>query len=150
MPVFQGLLTFELGGYRHGIDVADVSEVVRAVALSEAPTHPSGYEGVINLRGRIVPVVAVAGLLGLTPHPCRHTDHLIIVSAAGAITALRVDRVIELKNADGLELQSAPPGTAIPSVVGVASEPDGALYVHGRAQTPRFGRGSPAKQRRKP
>ena len=49
------VLVFHLNAQRYGLPVADVQEVVRAVAVAPLPKAPRIVEGVIDVRGRLVP-----------------------------------------------------------------------------------------------
>jgi purine-binding chemotaxis protein CheW len=89
-------LIFELGGQRFGLPVPDVREIVRAVCPVPLPGAPALVEGVINLRGRVVPVLDLRRNFRLPPRPIEHTDHLVIARAAGRLVALRVDRALDL------------------------------------------------------
>src|SRR5947209_4471059 len=89
-------LIFELGGQRFGLPVPDVREIVRAVYPVPLPGAPAVVEGVINLRGRVVPVLDLRRCFRLPPRPIEPTDHLVIASAAGRVVALRVDRALDL------------------------------------------------------
>ena len=59
------ILVFEINGQRFGIRAVDVVEVLRAATLTPLPTAPSLIEGLLNLRGRVVPVLDVRERLGL-------------------------------------------------------------------------------------
>jgi purine-binding chemotaxis protein CheW len=89
-------LIFEVGGRRFGLPAAEVQEIVRAVAVVLLPGAPVGVEGVINVRGRVVPVLDLRQRFGLPAKPLEHTDHLVIARVAGRLAALRVDRTIDL------------------------------------------------------
>jgi purine-binding chemotaxis protein CheW len=89
-------LIFELEGVRYGLPVPDVREIVRAVVPVPLPGAPGIVEGVINLRGRAVPVLDLRRRFRLPARPIEHTDHLVIARATGRLVALRVDRVVDL------------------------------------------------------
>jgi purine-binding chemotaxis protein CheW len=89
-------LIFDLEGVRYGLPVADVREIVRAVLPVPLPGAPGVIEGVVNLRGRVVPVLDLRRRFRLPARPIEPTDHLIIAHAAGRLVALRVDRAVEL------------------------------------------------------
>jgi purine-binding chemotaxis protein CheW len=89
-------LIFDLEGVRYGLPVADVREIVRAVLPVPLPRAPGVIEGVINLRGCVVPVFDLRRHFGLAERPIEPTDHLVIARAACRLVALRVDRVVDL------------------------------------------------------
>ena len=98
------LLIFELGDQRYGLPVADVREIVRAVPPVPLPGVPAGIEGVINIRGNVVPVLDLRRQFGLPAKPLEHTDHLVIARVADRVVALRVDRATELARLAGADV----------------------------------------------
>ncbi len=90
------VLVFEVEQCRFAIRAADVREVLRAVTLAPVPTASAGVEGVINLRGAVVPVVDVRRVFQLALRPIQHTDHLIVVRIQNRDVAIRVDRALDL------------------------------------------------------
>lgn len=92
------ILVFDLAGRHFGLRTSVVREVVRAATLNKPPTEPRLVEGLLNLRGEIVPVVDLRAVLGLPPKERRHQDHFIVAELAGRFLALRVDRASELVN----------------------------------------------------
>src|SRR5947207_2973246 len=102
------ILIFEVGGQRFGLPVADVQEIVRAVPLLQLPGTPVGIEGVINVRGSVVPVLDIRRQFHLPARPLEYTDHLVIARVTDRLVALRVDRatdLIRLPSADVQDLQ---------------------------------------------
>lgn len=85
---------FGLGDESFGIRLDLVREIVPMAALSCPPSMPSMLEGFLNLGGTSVPVVRLAGLMGLSQQrPTLHTP--LVIARVGALTmALLVDRVM--------------------------------------------------------
>lgn len=124
------LLTFELEGERCALLAADVVEVQRAVAIARLPHAPAIVEGVIDLRGAVVPVLDVRARFGLPPRPVSVSDHLIVTRVPRP-AAIRVDRALDLVPvaADAIEdARAAVPGTA--HTAGVAKLADGLVVIH--------------------
>ncbi|HEV7498674.1 MAG TPA: chemotaxis protein CheW, partial [Vicinamibacteria bacterium] len=61
----EHLATFFLGGEEYGVDVRLVQEIIRVSDITQVPRAPDFVKGVINLRGRIIPVVDLKRKLGL-------------------------------------------------------------------------------------
>jgi purine-binding chemotaxis protein CheW len=125
------VLVFELADRRYGLPAADVRELVRAVAVRPLPGAPPAVEGVINVRGRVVPVLDVRARLRLPAKPLEPSDHLIIARAGERLVALRVDRATDLVRVDAgdvEEVRDLVPG--LESVGWVARLPDDVLLVH--------------------
>lgn len=138
-----GLLTFELGGQRCALLAPDVAEVQRAVAIARLPRCPAIVEGVIDLRGKLVPVLDVRSRFGLPPSPLALSDHLIIARVARAsgetkglpleprVVAIRVERALDLVPVAPERIEdarSAVPG--VDHVAGVAKLADGTVVIH--------------------
>ncbi len=98
-------LIFDLEGVRYGLPVAEVREIVRAVLPVPLPGAPGAIEGVINLRGNVVPVIDLRRRFRLPQRPIEPTDHLVIARAAGRLVALRVDRVVDLMRVEPTDVQ---------------------------------------------
>jgi purine-binding chemotaxis protein CheW len=113
-------LIVEVGGRRYGLAAADVREIVRAVPPVPLPGTPAVVEGVINLRGRVVPVLDLRRRFGLPARPLEHTDHLVIARAGDRLVALRVDRALDLVRVPAPEVEDvqgvAPAGQAVTRV----------------------------------
>jgi purine-binding chemotaxis protein CheW len=90
------VLVFELAGQRFGLPAIIVRELLRAVAITPIPRAPKLVEGVVNIRGQIVPVVDIRQWLLLPAKANEPADHLLVVNSGERLLALRVDRALEL------------------------------------------------------
>lgn len=108
------LVTFSLDAQMFGLWLEDMVEATRAVTITPLARAPACVEGIINLRGDVVPVFDLRMRFSLPPAPLRTTDHLLIVQAGDRTAALRVDRVNGLTSVSPEDLQ------VIQSVVEVA------------------------------
>jgi purine-binding chemotaxis protein CheW len=106
-PGICEILVFEIGGQRYALPAAEVREIVRAVAITALPRAPAIVEGVINLRGRIVPVLDLRSRFRLPAKPLEPMDHLIVAWAGERIVALRVDHATELIRLDPAAVEEA-------------------------------------------
>src|SRR5271168_378235 len=59
------LVGFHVGGEEFVIDILRVQEIIRTQQLTRVPNSPDGMEGVMNLRGKIIPVIALRKRFGL-------------------------------------------------------------------------------------
>jgi purine-binding chemotaxis protein CheW len=101
------ILLFELSGQRYGLVSSDVQELLRAVAMVPLPQSPAVVEGIINLRGSIVPVLDIRARFRLPAKPPEHTDHLVVACLGQRRVALRVDRVLDLVQLEAAEIEDA-------------------------------------------
>jgi purine-binding chemotaxis protein CheW len=127
----ENVLLFELDGLRYALPSADVSELLRAVTVVPLPKAPRVVEGVINVRGQVVPVLDVRTRFQLPPKTASPTDHLILARAGERLVAIRADRALELVRLDAGDFEEAKsvlPGAAC--VMGVAKLADGLVLIH--------------------
>lgn len=89
------ILVFELAGQHFALPAGDVQELLGAVAITPWPRNVA-LEGVIDLRGDVLPVLDLRRALGLPAKPVELADHLLIVRTSDRVFAVRVDRAIAL------------------------------------------------------
>jgi purine-binding chemotaxis protein CheW len=87
------LLAFELSARRLALPVELVETIVWAVRITPLPHAPPFVEGLINLRGRVVPVVDLRRRFGLATVPLALEQRFVVVRNGHRTLALRVDRV---------------------------------------------------------
>jgi purine-binding chemotaxis protein CheW len=92
----EEILVFEVAGRRFGLAAAEVRELLRAVSIVPLPLSGSAIEGVVNLRGRVVPVLDLRARLGLPARAVVPSDQMIVAQSEGRLVALRVDRALDL------------------------------------------------------
>jgi purine-binding chemotaxis protein CheW len=93
-------VVFLLGGERYALPATVAREVLRLPRLVRVPRVAVHIRGVINLRGQIVAVTDLRPLLGLAGAETPATAQLIVVEAAGLVTALLTDRVEGIRTLD--------------------------------------------------
>jgi len=105
------LAGFYVGGGLYGIDIMRIKEVIQAAPyrIREVPQAPSIVEGVIQLRGVVIPVIDLRRRFSTTVDPeTVKLNKLIIVSVSGRIAGLKVDRVIGELRVAATSLRPAP------------------------------------------
>jgi purine-binding chemotaxis protein CheW len=123
----RAILVFEIGGRRYGLPAAEVRELLRAVTILPLPLAPDVVEGIINLRGVVVPVLDIRARLRLPAKAAEPSDHLIVVEPGGRPVVLRIDRALNLALLDEAQIGQAGvvPGGPDGAEVEVAKLPDG-------------------------
>ena len=76
------ILVLEIGGRRYGLPASEVRELLRVVTVESLPRAPPSIEGIINLRGKIVPVLDIRARLRLPPKPAEPSDYLVVIGLA--------------------------------------------------------------------
>lgn len=89
-------LTFRLGQEDYGIAISHVVEIVGLQKITAVPDLPSYMKGVINLRGKIIPVMDGRTRFGLAKEAYDDRTCVIVTEVAEQITGLIVDRVNEV------------------------------------------------------
>ena len=87
------ILTFELDHRPYAFMADSVVRVVQMVGISPLPGAPSVIEGVVNVRGTMVPVYDLRTRFGLPARPVDPAQHLVILTAGQRPVAVRVDAV---------------------------------------------------------
>lgn len=89
-------LTFALGKEVYGLEVRYVTEIIGIQPVTEVPEMPPFVRGIINLRGRIVPVVDVRMKFGKEPVPYDDRTCIIIVEMGALVIGMIVDNVADV------------------------------------------------------
>lgn len=100
--------TFRVGTSTYAMDVSQVREVVRWQAATRLPKAPRLIEGVIDLRGAVVPVVDLGRALGGEPVEHGAEARIAIVEIDGLVMGLAVDAAIEVIAVDVSALEDPP------------------------------------------
>jgi purine-binding chemotaxis protein CheW len=102
------LCAFRVADEEYAIDLRRIREILPAPALTRVPHAPPGIDGVMELRGEVVPVVDVRSRLGLPPGGEARCK-VLVVNVAGRVLALRVDAVLEVLRLPRSALGPPPP-----------------------------------------
>lgn len=86
-------LTFQVCGQHYGISISNVIEIVQIQPATELPDLPLYVKGIINLRGRVVPLIDVCLRFGKPESEYNDRTCIIIVDIDGVYTGLIVDAV---------------------------------------------------------
>jgi len=87
------LVSFHVGDEEFGLDILRVQEIIRIQALTRVPSSPGFVEGVINLRGKVIPVIALRKRLGLQKLDHDKQTRIVVTEAKGAVLGFIVDSV---------------------------------------------------------
>jgi purine-binding chemotaxis protein CheW len=129
------ILTFELDNRRHAFRADDVVQVVQMVEISPLPGAPAVIEGIVNVRGSIVPVFNLRARLGLPARPLDPAQHLVILASGARSSAVRVDAAddfISILDAD-ITVSLSDSGVSQARsrhLAGIAATPDGTTIIY--------------------
>jgi purine-binding chemotaxis protein CheW len=102
------LAVFRVGSGMFALDVAHVREIVRWQTITPLPVAPRLIEGVIDLRGAVVPVVDLARALGTGAVAKSATARIAIVESDGLVMGLAIDAAVEVMSIDAIALEDPP------------------------------------------
>jgi purine-binding chemotaxis protein CheW len=105
------LVAFTLGDEEYGIPITLVQEIIRHTPPRPIPGSAAHVEGVINLRGRIIPVVDLKRRFGISGEPSGDAK-IVIVELDETTVGIIVDEVKEVITIDSEQTEPAPPGAA--------------------------------------
>lgn len=90
------LVTFLLEHEEFGIPIGLTREIVRVAEVTRVPQAPPHIRGVMNLRGRILPVVEIRTRFGLAPAELTPRSRVVVVEAQGRVVGILVDAVAQV------------------------------------------------------
>jgi purine-binding chemotaxis protein CheW len=99
--VSERYVAFTVGTTRYCVPIAEVQRIVRRENVTEVPQAPGYVEGVMNLRGEIVPVIDMRQRLGVPSDDAPRKSRVIIAEVAGRLYGLHVDDVREIVEVEG-------------------------------------------------
>jgi len=102
------LVSFEVGEEEYAVPILSVQEINRMMQITRVPQSPVFVEGVINLRGRIIPVIDLRKRFGLTELENSDDVRIIVVEIASRVIGFTVDRVNEVLRINSSIVEPAP------------------------------------------
>ena len=105
------VVVFDLNEEAHGIDISQVREIIRMEEITRVPRAPEFVEGVINLRGKVNPVVDLRARFSM-PSTERTDEHgIVVVDVDGQDIGMVVDAVTEVSRTPSDSIE--PPSSVI-------------------------------------
>jgi len=105
-------LTFTLAGEEYGISILKVKEIIGMMPITTVPQTPPYVKGVINLRGKVIPVVDLRRKFGMDPMEYTERTCIIVVEIAGSVKTIPmgivVDSVSEVLNIKSADIEETP------------------------------------------
>jgi purine-binding chemotaxis protein CheW len=111
------LVSFMLADEEYGVEVLKVREIIRMPTITKMPNVPQHVEGIINLRGKVIPIISMRKRFGLMENENNNHTRIIIMDVVGSLTGFIVDSVSEVIRIHDSEIQP-PPSLVLSSGVG--------------------------------
>lgn len=129
-PSSMRLVAFNVGGTQLGIDIQQVSCLVRMVEITKVPRSAKYVEGMINLRGQIVPVVSLHKLLGRPRSKDLLNMYILVGDASSCPLGLTVDSMTELYDVEKDQLEAPAKSDPLAAILAwMAKHDDGIMFV---------------------
>jgi purine-binding chemotaxis protein CheW len=92
----RSLVAFKIDTEEFAVDIGSVQEINRPVEVTRIPNSPPHVSGVMNLRGRIIPVVDLRRMLGFEVKSADKQSRIIVIEIGGVVAGFLVDSVSEV------------------------------------------------------
>ena len=103
------LVSFKIGNEEHGINVLKVREIIRMSNITRVPNTPAYIEGVINLRGKVIPIISLRMKFNLPEAENDSRTRIIVMDMDNELMGFIVDSVAEVIRIALSEIQPPPP-----------------------------------------
>ena len=130
------LVTFHLGDELYGVNIMDVKEIVKIQPVRFIPNAPYYVEGIINLRGEIIPIIALHKRFNIKSVPKTEDDEIeggfIILNIDNSKIGIIIDKVARVVSVKGEDVKDPPQmlsGIGTEYIEGVIREDNGYLIM---------------------
>ncbi len=106
------LVTFSIGEEEFGVDILKVQEIIRTMEITKVPRAPEFVEGVINLRGKVIPIIDLRRRFGLASKTHDKNTRIIVIEINNMIVGFVVDAVSEVLRIPTSTVEPPPPVVA--------------------------------------
>lgn len=103
------LVSFNLDQEEYGVDVLKVREIIRMPNVTRVPNTPHYVEGVINLRGKVIPIISMRKKFSLGDIDNDKQTRIMVMDMEGELMGFIVDSVSEVIRISEAEIQPPPP-----------------------------------------
>ena len=103
------LVSFNLEQEEYGINVLAVREIIRMISITRVPNTPHYVEGVINLRGKVIPIISLRRKFDLAEAEYDKRTRIMVMEVVGEMMGFIVDEVSEVIRISEREIQPPPP-----------------------------------------
>jgi len=104
----EQMVTFNLGQEEFGVNILQVQEINRMVEITRVPQTERYVEGIINLRGKVIPIIDLRKKFGMPEKEYNNHTRIVVVDVANETIGLVVDGVSEVLRVPAGSLEDAP------------------------------------------
>ena len=102
------VVSFQLGSEEYGVDISQVQEIIRMVEITHVPRAPHFMEGVINLRGQLIPIIDLRTRFGMQRIDATKSTRIVVTEIGTKRVGIVVDAVSEVLNIPIENVEDAP------------------------------------------
>ena len=102
------LVICQLSNEEFGIEISKVKEIIRIPEITEIPQVPDYVEGIINLRGSIIPIINLAEKFDLNHENASNDSRIVVVELENLVAGMVVDAVSEVLRISGENIEPTP------------------------------------------
>jgi purine-binding chemotaxis protein CheW len=102
------VVSFHLGSEEYGVDISQVQEIIRMVEITHVPRAPRFMEGVINLRGQLIPIIDLRTRFSMPRAEHTKSTRIVVTEIGSKKVGIIVDSVSEVINIPIEQVEDAP------------------------------------------
>lgn len=125
METWEKYIIFSLANVEYGISISRIQEVIGIMPVTPLPQMPYYMKGVINLRGKVIPVMDLRVKLGLSETDYTERTCIIIIKTEEVMASILADSVSGVLNIRGSDIEDAPafgPGSGTDYILGMTKD----------------------------
>jgi purine-binding chemotaxis protein CheW len=103
------LVTFNISEEEFGVDILKVQEIIRTMEITKVPRAPAFVEGVINLRGKVIPILDLRRRFGMEHRKHDNQTRIMVIEISGMTVGFVVDGVSEVLRINSSTVEPTPP-----------------------------------------
>lgn len=103
------LVTFTINREEYGVEILKVQEIIRTMEITKVPRAPDFMEGVINLRGKVIPIIDLRRRFSLPPKTHDKDTRIIVIDVNGIIVGFVADAVSQVLRIPASTVEPTPP-----------------------------------------
>lgn len=126
------IVCFKIGNEEYGIDILQVQEILKLPKVTKLPKSKAFIMGVIDLRGKVLPIVDLSKRFGIESNKSSENSRAIVVNIAGKKVGLGIDSVSHVIKVNTNDIEPPPPvvrGISGKYIVGIAKMENGFVVV---------------------
>jgi purine-binding chemotaxis protein CheW len=131
-PPVRQFVGFRLDDEDYAIEITRIREIILMKPITRLPQVPDAIEGLINLRGTVIPIINLRKRFGLSPRPFDDETRTIVVTVQDRTVGCIVDEVTQVMRIDAGQVQPVPIAMAAAArrfIAGVARSEDRLLII---------------------